>query len=59
MLADPYALQVQEDAAPGEYRLEVGMYDAETGRRLPVLDAQGRRVTGDRILLDQPIGVRR
>ena len=58
VLADRYILQVRQDAPPGEYRLEVGMYEAATGDRLPVFDVLGKRVPGDRVLLDKPITVR-
>lgn len=37
--ADVYEIPVRVDATPGEHRLEVGMYVAETGRRLPVVGA--------------------
>lgn len=57
VLTDRYTLQVRQDAPPGEYRLEVGMYDAATGARLPVFDALGKRLPGDRVLLDKPITV--
>ena len=36
VVTDVYEIPVRIDAAPGEHRLEVGMYDAETGARLPV-----------------------
>jgi len=58
VLADRYTLQLRQDAPPGEYRLEVGMYEAATGDRLPVFDALGKRVPGDRVLLDKRITVR-
>ena len=35
-LQDSYAFQIQKDAPPGSYHLEVGVYDADTGSRLPV-----------------------
>jgi len=41
-----------------EYFIEVGMYDAATGQRLPIFDEDGARLPGDRILLDQVITVR-
>jgi len=57
VLADHYVIQVRPDAPPGEYRLEIGMYDAATGERRPAFDAQRRRLPEDRILLDQAITV--
>jgi hypothetical protein len=51
-LRDEYQLVVQADAPPGDYVIEVGMYDASTPefRRLPLLDAAGDFVDS-RILL--------
>ncbi len=53
-IIDDYEVLVSEDAPPGEYRIEVGMYDAADGKRLPVMGEGGESV-GDRILLDTPI----
>lgn len=57
VVIDPYRFQVHEDAPPGEYRLEVGMYDVATGQRLPVFGADGQRLPDDRILLLIPIQI--
>jgi hypothetical protein len=57
VIADEYVIPVQHDAPPGGYTIEVGMYDAATGARLPVHDAQGRPVPGDRVLLDTTVEV--
>ena len=45
-------LVVDADAPPGKHAIEIGLYVAETGLRLPVLDAAGQ-VTGDRILVSE------
>jgi mannosyltransferase len=52
-IRDEYQLVVQRDAPPGEYVIEVGMYDAATPdfRRLPLLDDEGN-ILDDRIVLD-------
>jgi len=50
VVADEYTLTVDADAPPGEHVIEIGLYVAETGQRLPVLDEAGQ-VIGDRILL--------
>ncbi|MFQ6059241.1 MAG: hypothetical protein ACE5MB_10245, partial [Anaerolineae bacterium] len=50
VITDEYAIPVDSDAPPGDYVLEIGMYDALTGERLPVV-VQGARVPGDRVLL--------
>jgi len=49
-IMDEYEIPVQPDAPPGQYVIEIGMYQAETGQRLPILE-QGREVVDDRILL--------
>jgi hypothetical protein len=41
---------VEADAPPGEHVIEVGLYVAETGERLPVLNGAGG-IIGDRLLL--------
>jgi hypothetical protein len=49
---------VQPGTPPGEYLLEVGMYDLTTMLRLAIVDSQGA-VLGDRILLEAtPVRVR-
>ena len=55
VVTDDYALVVDADAPAGEHILEIGLYVAETGQRLPVLDEMGQAI-GDRILLDK-VGV--
>jgi uncharacterized membrane protein len=55
-IIDEYGLVVEADAPPGEYVLEVGMYDASTGERLPALDVEGR-VLDNRLVLPTRIQV--
>ena len=50
VIVDEYAFPVDADALPGDYILEIGMYDALTGERLPVV-VEEARVPGDRVLL--------
>jgi len=50
VVTDRYDIVVAPDAPPGEYVIEIGMYDATAGQRLPVLDAPGQP-KDDRILL--------
>ncbi len=50
VIADRYELPVAQDAPPGEYRLIAGMYDAATGRRLPVAGEDGWQ-SGDYVVL--------
>lgn len=58
VVIDRYRFQVREDAPSGEYQLEVGMYDAATGQRLPAFGPDGERLPDDRILLSVPIEIR-
>jgi 4-amino-4-deoxy-L-arabinose transferase-like glycosyltransferase len=56
VIVDEYEIPVSADAPTGEYALEIGMYQAETGRRLPVYDPAGQAL-GDRILLEIELAV--
>jgi 4-amino-4-deoxy-L-arabinose transferase-like glycosyltransferase len=49
MLLSYFPLVVPQDAAPGEYQLEIGVYHQPSGERLPVI-GQGEAVA-DRLLL--------
>ncbi len=53
VVADTYQVTVDPTVAPREYELEVGMYRLENQKRLPVTDAAGQPVSGDRVLLAQ------
>jgi hypothetical protein len=48
---DRYGLLLPATIPPGEYIIEVGMYDSMTQARLPVFDEKGGRVQDDRIIL--------
>jgi hypothetical protein len=50
-IADQHRLELPGELPAGEYTLRVGMYDADSGERLPVTDAQGQAVAGDELLL--------
>lgn len=52
VVTDEYTLVVDADAPPGEHVIEIGLYVAENGQRLPILDEAGQAI-GDRILLSQ------
>lgn len=52
LIRDEYFLSLPPQAPPGAYEIEVGMYLLATGERLPVRDAEGMRVLGDRILIE-------
>jgi hypothetical protein len=49
ILQDRYIIPLDSDLPPGEYQLEIGMYQLETGQRLEV--REGPNKGGDRILL--------
>ena len=55
-LWDPYRLTIRDDLPPGDYFIEVGLYEMTSGRRLHLADAQGNLV-GDRYILG-PVVVR-
>jgi hypothetical protein len=50
VITDEYEIVVDPEAPTGEYVVEVGMYDASTGQRLPIYSG-GQRVEGDSLLL--------
>jgi hypothetical protein len=57
VVVDERVVPVPDDLPAGNYRLAVGLYRADTGERLPVLDADDRAV-GDSLTLSAPIGVK-
>jgi uncharacterized membrane protein len=56
-IVDKYDIVIPPDAPAGPYELEVGLYDATTGQRLPLLDKTGRR-QDKRVLLSDRIVVK-
>lgn len=48
-LADEYAMPLPADLAAGQYEVEIGLYDPKTGKRLPVVLADG--TTSDHFVL--------
>jgi 4-amino-4-deoxy-L-arabinose transferase-like glycosyltransferase len=55
VIADRYHLLLPDDTPAGRYRLEVGMYQWQTGERLSVF--QGDQEAGDRVVLASEITV--
>jgi mannosyltransferase len=52
VIVDRYTVTVDPQAPAGRYALEVGLYTASTGERLPIADGNGRAL-GDHIILAQ------
>jgi hypothetical protein len=52
IIVDEYEIPIQPDAPPGQYVIEIGMYQLETGQRLPVIGQDGQ-IIGSRILLEE------
>ena len=50
VIVDRYAITLSNQAPPGRYSLEVGLYDPVTGERAPVLDGQEQPI-GDHVVL--------
>ncbi|HOT92367.1 MAG TPA: DUF2723 domain-containing protein [Anaerolineae bacterium] len=49
-VSDPYRLVIPADVPPGQYWLEVGMYEMGSIRRIPQFNLEGT-MTGDRLIL--------
>jgi len=52
IIADEYDIPIQPDAPPGQYVIEIGMYQLDTGQRLPIIGLEGQ-VIDDRVLLEE------
>lgn len=52
-IVDPYAIPMKPDTPAGTYTLAVGMYDPDTGIRLPALDQTGAPMPADRVILTE------
>jgi hypothetical protein len=57
VIRDSIRVPVRAPVPAGEYEIVIGLYDFASGKRLPVLDDQGKP-TGDYISLEQEITVR-
>jgi hypothetical protein len=57
VVRDQYDIAISPEVLPGEYRLEVGMYLAETGERLQARGEEGP-LPENRILLLPPVVIR-
>lgn len=52
VIADAYQVKLNDDAPPGVYKIEIGLYDAATGARLRVSDAKVKDV-GDAAIVGE------
>ena len=52
VIADAYEVPIQPETPPGSYVIEVGIYQAETGQRLPIIN-QKEQVVDNRVLLEE------
>jgi hypothetical protein len=52
LIADAYEVKLDPNAPAGLYKIELGLYDAATGTRLHVFDANGND-TGDVLILGE------
>jgi hypothetical protein len=52
IVVDEYHIPIQPETSPGRYIIEIGMYQAETGQRLPIINQEGQ-VMDDRVLLEE------
>jgi 4-amino-4-deoxy-L-arabinose transferase-like glycosyltransferase len=52
VIMDEHPFDITGDVPPGDYQLRVGLYRAETGERLAVMDADGQ-LLGDSLLLTE------
>ena len=55
VVVDEYEIPIRADTPAGEYRIEIGMYDATTGERLSIFTNQGQLLSENRILLETPV----
>lgn len=51
IVVDEYDIPVRGDAPPGEYTIEIGIYDLISGERLAAFDAEGERLPDDTVIL--------
>lgn len=51
VVRDEYEIPISPDTPSGSYLLEVGIYQAEIGERLPAFDEEGNWLEGDRVIL--------
>ena len=50
VIADLHTLSLAPDLPAGEYKIAIGLYDPETGQRVPIVDEDGQ-VSGDHVII--------
>ncbi len=50
VIADLHTLSLAPDLPAGEYKIAIGLYDPETGQRVPIVDEDGQ-VSGDNVII--------
>ena len=50
VIADSHTLSLAPDLPAGEYRIAIGLYDPETGQRVPIVD-EDSQVSGDHVII--------
>jgi hypothetical protein len=50
-LSDAYAIPIASHAPPGDYQIEIGLYDPNTSQRLPVRSLKGQPHSDNKVLL--------
>jgi hypothetical protein len=53
LISQPFTLPLPRDAQPNLYRVVIGLYNYQTGQRLPVIDLSTGEVLGDGLSLTQ------
>ena len=56
---DDYAIAIPEDARPGEYHVQIGMYDWQTEERLSLFSPSGEPLPNNQLRLQIPITINR
>jgi hypothetical protein len=57
IIDDSYSVDIPSDAPEGEYRIAVGMYDWQSGDRLPLRTAEGDPVPDNGLWLRQTVSI--
>ena len=52
VIADLHTLSLAPDLPAGEYKIAIGLYDPETGQRVPIVDEDGQ-VSGDHVIISR------